>query len=64
MLEFKNYDFNSLLKKYNTKLHYIENEEKSSIIERFYRILNNKLKVLFEINKNVRWIDDLTKIIT
>lgn len=62
-LEFKNKEFSSLLNKYKIKLYHTENEEKSAIIERFNRTLNTKLKVLFEINKNFRWIDDLQKII-
>lgn len=62
-LEFINKEFNGVLKKYNIKLYHTENEEKSSIIERYNRTQNEKMKVLFEINKNFRWIDILQKIV-
>lgn len=62
-LEFINKYFKSLLIKYNIKLYHTENEEKSSIIERYNRTQNEKMKVIFEINKNFRWIDILQKIV-
>lgn len=62
-LEFKNKEFNSLLQKYNIKLYHTENEEKSSVIERYNRTQNERMKVMFEINKNLRWIDILQKIV-
>lgn len=62
-LEFINKEFNEIIKKYNIKLYHTENEEKSSIIERYNRTQNEKMKVLFEINKNFRWIDILPKIV-
>lgn len=62
-LEFKNKEFDEILNKYNIKLYHTENEEKSSIIERYNRTQNEKMKVQFEINKNFRWIDILPKIV-
>lgn len=61
-LEFKNKEFNSLLKKYNMKLYHTENEEKSSTIERYNRTQNDYMKVIFEIDKNYRWITTLEQI--
>ena len=62
-LEFKNKEFSAIMKKYNIKLYHTENEEKSSIIERYNRTQNEKMKVQFEINKNFKWIDILQKIV-
>lgn len=62
-LEFKNKEFNEILRKYNIKIYHTENEEKSSIIERYNRTQNEKMKVLFEINKNFKWINILPKIV-
>lgn len=62
-LEFKNKEFYSLMKKYNIKLYHTENEEKSSIIERYNRTQNNRMKIIFEINKNFKWLDNLDKIV-
>ena len=41
-LEFKNKEFNSLMKKYNIKLNHTENKEKSSIIEHHNITQNNE----------------------
>lgn len=38
-------------------MHKTFSEKKSSIIERFNRTINEKLKVQFEINKNKNWVD-------
>ena len=62
-LEFLNKDFKAVLSKYNIKMYHTENEEKSSIIERYNRTQNERMKVLFEINKNFKWIDILPKIV-
>lgn len=62
-LEFINTKFEEILKKYKIKLYHTENEEKSSIIERYNRTQNEKMKIQFEINKNFRWVDILPKIV-
>lgn len=51
------------MEKYNIKLYHTENEKKSSIIERYNGTQNNIMKVIFEINKNCKWIDSLHKIV-
>src|SRR5436190_1965337 len=60
-LEFKNKQFNAIMEKYNIKLYHTENEEKSSIIERYNRTQNERMKIYLELNK--RWIDILPKIV-
>src|SRR5436190_1358546 len=60
-LEFKNKQFNAIMKKYNIKLYHTENEEKSSIIERYNRTQNERMKIYLELNK--KWIDILPKIV-
>jgi len=40
-------------------MYHTQNLEKSAIIERFHRTLNNKLKRQFEVRNNKKWIDIL-----
>lgn len=61
--EFVNRDFKDLLRRNNIKLYHTENEEKSAIIERFHRTLNEKMKIEFEIQNSFRWITLLQKLI-
>lgn len=61
--EFKNKEFKALMEEYKINLYHTENEEKSSIVERFNRTLNERMKVLFEANNNFNWIDILKKVI-
>lgn len=61
--EFLNKDFQKVLDEYNIKIYQTYSEKKSSIIERFNRTVNEKLKVQFEINKNTNWIDIIDKIL-
>jgi len=61
--EFRNKSFKEVLEKYNIKMYHTENKEKSAIIERFNRTLNQKMKIEFEINENKRWIDILDNLI-
>lgn len=58
-LEFVNKQFKEILKKYDIKMYHTQNEEKSSIIERFNRTLNAKMRVYFEVQNNKKWIDIL-----
>lgn len=62
-LEFKNKHFKSILDKHSIKLYHTENLEKSSIIERFNRTLNGKMKIHFYVNQSYRWIDVLQNLI-
>lgn len=57
--EFLNKEFRSLLQEHTIKMYHTENEEKSSIVERFNRTLNERMKVQFEARKSFRWIDIL-----
>lgn len=61
--EFVNKDFKQLMKQYKINMYHTENEEKSPIIERFNRTLNDKLRVHFEVTKNFKWIDILPTIL-
>ena len=55
--------FKAILKQYNIEMYHTDNEEKSSIIERFNRTLNQKMKIKFEVRNNFKWIDILQKLI-
>lgn len=61
--EFLNKDFKQVLNNNRIHMYHTENEEKSAIIERFNRTLNNKLKVQFEIHQNFKWLAYLQKLI-
>ena len=61
--EFVNETFKSMLKKYNINMYHTYNEEKSAIIERFNRTLNQKLRIYFEARDNFKWYDILPTII-
>ena len=61
--EFRNKQFKEVLGKYNIKMYHTENEEKSSIIERFNRTLNHKMRIQFEVRGNKKWIDILNNLI-
>jgi Rad3-related DNA helicase len=51
-LEFKNKHFKNLLNSFNIKMYHTQNEEKSAIIEKFNRTLNNKMRIQFEVRNN------------
>lgn len=61
--EFINKDFQAVLDKYNIKMYQTFSEIKSSIVERFNRTINEKMKVRFEINQNDNWIDIIDSIL-
>ncbi len=61
--EFVNQTFKSMLKKYNIIMYHTYNEEKSAIIERFNRTLNQKLKIYFEACNNFKWYDILPQVL-
>lgn len=60
--EFKNKSFNNMLKKHSIKIYHTESEEKSAIIERYHRTLNNKLRVKFEVRNSHKWYDVLQEL--
>lgn len=61
--EFVNETFKSMLKRYNINMYHTYNEEKSAIIERFNRTLNQKLRIYFEARDNCKWYDILPKLL-
>jgi len=44
-------------------MYHTENLEKSAIVERLNRTLNNKLKIQFEVRNNKKWVDILQKLL-
>ena len=56
--EFKK-KFNDLLKTYNIELYHTENEEKSSIVERWIRTMKDKIWKYFTDSRTIRYIDVL-----
>ncbi|KAL4153049.1 hypothetical protein QTP88_000882 [Uroleucon formosanum] len=62
-LEFENKHFKKVLQKYGIKMYHTQNEEKSSIIERFNRILNSKMRLHFEVTNSKKWIKILKSLI-
>ncbi|KAL4083538.1 hypothetical protein QTP88_028854 [Uroleucon formosanum] len=55
-LEFENKHFKKVLQEYGIKMYHTQNEEKSSIIERFNRTLNSKMRLHFEVTNSKKWI--------
>ena len=45
-------------------MYHTYSEVKSSIVERFNRTLNEKMKIQFEINKNHKWLGILPEILS
>lgn len=62
-LEFRNKIFKEVLNKYGIKMYHTENMEKSSLVERWNRTLNGKMKLHFYTNQNFRWIDILQDLV-
>ncbi|KAL4098045.1 hypothetical protein QTP88_022717 [Uroleucon formosanum] len=62
-LEFENKHFKKVLQKYGIKMYHTQNEEKSSIIERFNRTLNSKMRLHFEVTNSKKWIKILKNLI-
>jgi len=58
-LEFENKHFKNVLQQYGIHMYHTQNEEKSSIIERFNRTLNGKMRLYFEVEKSKKWINIL-----
>ena len=44
-------------------MYHTQNLEKSAIIERFNRNLNNKLKIQFEVRNNKKWVNILQNLL-
>jgi len=62
-LEFENKHFKKVLQEYGIKMYHTQNEEKSSIIERFNRTLNSKMRLQFEVTNSKKWIKILQSLI-
>ncbi|KAL4083635.1 hypothetical protein QTP88_028951 [Uroleucon formosanum] len=62
-LEFENKHFKKVLQKYGIKMYHTQNEEKLSIIERFNRTLNSKMRLHFEVTNSKKWIKILKSLI-
>ncbi|KAL4101209.1 hypothetical protein QTP88_021229 [Uroleucon formosanum] len=62
-LEFENKHFKKVLQEYGIKMYHTQNEEKSSIIERFNRTLNKKMRLHFEVTNSKKWIKILKSLI-
>ncbi|KAL4153214.1 hypothetical protein QTP88_001047 [Uroleucon formosanum] len=62
-LEFENKHFKKVLQEYGIKMYHTQNEEKSSIIERFNRTLNKKMRLQFEVTNSKKWIEILQNLI-
>ena len=55
--EFTSNHFKEFLKKKKIKLYHTENEEKSSIVERWNRTMKNRMWKMFSAKNNIRWIN-------
>ena len=62
--EFYNAQLSKLLRKYNVKLYSTENEEKSSVVERWNRTIKTWMWKYFTANNTKRYIDILQSLIT
>jgi hypothetical protein len=62
-LEFENKHFKGLLNNYGINMYHTQNLEKSAIVGRFNRTLNNKIKILFEARNNKKWVDILQNLL-
>ena len=61
--EFYNKHLKDLLEKYNIQIYSTENEEKSSVVERWNRTIKNKMWKQFTIQGNTQYLDMLPKIL-
>ncbi|KAK7605157.1 hypothetical protein V9T40_007015 [Parthenolecanium corni] len=61
--EYVNKDSKKILDKYGIRMYHTFNEEKSAIAERLNRTLNKKIKVLFKVHGDQRWLNWLPDII-
>ena len=61
--EFYNKNVNQLLPRRNIKLYSTENEEKSSVIERFNRTIKQKMWKMFSANNNTIYVDKIDELL-
>jgi transposase InsO family protein len=61
--EFENRHFKNHFDTFKIRMYHTQNLEKSSIVERLNRTLNNKLKIQFEVRNNKKWVDVLQNLL-
>ena len=61
--EFISKHFKDFLKKKDIKLYHTENEEKSSVVERWNRTMKNKMWKMFSVNNNTIYADKIDKLV-
>ena len=61
--EFYNKNVNQLLSKKNIKLYSTENEEKSSVVERFNRTIKQMMWKMFSANNNTIYVDKIGELL-
>ena len=61
--EFISKHFKDFLKKKGIKLYHTENEEKSSVVERWNRTMKNKMWKMFSVNNNTVFLDKIDKLV-
>ena len=61
--EFYNKDLKDLLEKHNIQMYSTENEEKSSVVERWNRTIKSKMWKQFTVQGNTQYLDILPKIL-
>ena len=62
--EFISKHFKDFLKKKDIKLYHTENEEKSSIVERWNKTIKNKMWKMFTVNNNTVYWDKIDNIVS
>ena len=61
--EFISKHFKDFLKKKGIRLYHTENEEKSSVVERWNRTMKNKMWKMFSVNNNTIYVDKIDKLV-
>ena len=61
--EFISKHFKDFLKKKGIRLYHTENEEKSSVVERWNRTMKNKMWKMFSVNNNTVFVDKIDKLV-
>ena len=61
--EFVSKHFKEFLKKNKIKLYHTENEEKSSIVERWNKTMKNRMRKMFSANNNTVYWDKLEELV-
>ena len=62
--EFISKHFKDFLKKKGIRLYHTENEEKSSVVERWNRTMKNKMWKMFTVNNNTVYVDKIDKLVS